>query len=146
MFCSKPSSALNLPIYLVEITWQWTLDCPGHAWVLLKNEAVGVLFWKRSMLPPRIFLTLQLSCFDFHQIRPLKASKLRFQILPCFGPKLAVFGFVGSYAKLRTHYLKRLKPWAYDKHAAHLLMFSLPYISCIPYYLHINPNGKCYHC
>ena len=75
------------------------------------------------MLPPIIFNFLQLCSFEFSQIRPLKASKYRYQITALFSPELAVLVSVRSYVQLRTPYLKRSQPWAYIKHAAHNLTF-----------------------
>ena len=50
-------------------------------------------FWKRSMLLPRKNPSLQLSCFKFPQIRPLKASNLVNQKTVLFWSELDSFRF-----------------------------------------------------
>ena len=108
--CSKPSSAFNLYFFLVESVWPCTWVWVVQARIFVKTKAFGALFLKNVHITPSIFNFLQLCSFNFSQIRPLKASKYRFQITAQFLPELAVLVLVGSYVKFRIPYLKRSQP------------------------------------
>ena len=76
------------------------LNSPGRAWnlgtvrlgFLSKLRPLEPYFGKRSLMSPRKNRSLQLSCFKFYQIQPLRASKSVFQKTGQF-PELAVFLF-----------------------------------------------------
>ena len=89
---------LILSQFVPVLVWNWTRQIArprhmglGFSW---KTRPLEPYFEKLSAPPPRKNPSLQLSCFNFSQIRPLEASNLLDQKTVLFWSELTVFGLV----------------------------------------------------
>ena len=90
VFCQKPSSDSNIFIFRVETDWSCTKSGPTRHGFLQKRRPLEPSFRKLPTMPPRKISSLQLSCFKFFQIRPLRAQN-------CLSRKLASFTRIDSF-------------------------------------------------
>ena len=73
---------------------RWNLVYLTSSRFFVKMKAFGTLFWKSVCLSTRKNPNEQLSCFTFFLIRPLRASKLTYQIIAETWPEKGSFGLV----------------------------------------------------
>ena len=100
----------------------WT----SQFWKLIKRKAFGALFGKTSTLRPIIFCFLQLFSYNFFPKSASNGLKIKFPKTIQLIRKLAVLYLVGFCLKIRTHYLKWSKPWAYVN------------MQCVGFYLNVQ--------
>ena len=93
MFWEKPNSVSISTSFYLNLNWAVCTPWKTGLGFSLKTWPLEPYFWKRSELSSRKHLFLQLSCFNFPQIRPLKASNQVIQKTALFWSELDSFRF-----------------------------------------------------